>query len=245
MPFFILIFFSLLNIFSDVIVLKGGKTHEGQVIKFDNNELTIKIQSGKTILEKKDIKSIHFGINKEQFLTAKKSEPVKKETMPPKEPIKKEVTLSKGVIEIKQPYHSKNFDIKIKNAEIGQVALKGFMSKSKITTDKYLKLFLLFSNTSERKILSFDGGDSKFSMKDDVENTIRRITVGFSQTVVGALKNNTEINPKKSNTHLVIFKVPPPKTQFLILTVNLNVFGDTGFAKLNIPASKIYKFKTK
>ena len=98
------------------------------------------------------------------------------------------------------------------------------------------------TNLDERKILTFreanQFGPNNFRIKDDVDNVIRGVNFGFSLKVIGALKLE-DIEPGKTVSHVQVFSMPPPKTEHLVLTVDLKCFGLTDEVKFLIPGSAI------
>jgi hypothetical protein len=146
---------------------------------------------------------------------------------------------------IGQTYKTKQFAITLNQAKIETTKLKNFMGQIETGTTPDLVLSFTIANTDDRKILrlclakEFKVMDY-FRLQDDVGNEIRKVNYGFSSTILGAL-TSTEIQPSASSTHVEIFSIPPPKTQFLILTVDLACFYGEGEIEFKIPASSIVK----
>jgi hypothetical protein len=80
-----------------------------------------------------------------------------------------------------------------------------------------------------------------FRLRDDVDNVIRGINYGIASKPVGALTGSEDIAPGSSATHVELFSIPPPKTEFLVLTVDLACLGGDGEIEFKIPASSIAK----
>lgn len=78
-------------------------------------------------------------------------------------------------------------------------------------------------------------------MRDDVDNVIRGVNYGTGSPV-GALTGNEDILPGDEVTHVVIFSVPPPKTRYLILTMDLGAFGSEGETRFKIAVENIKHF---
>jgi hypothetical protein len=78
-------------------------------------------------------------------------------------------------------------------------------------------------------------------MKDDVDNQIRGVSYR-SADVVNALDSGEEIQPGEQKNHLEVFSVPPPKTEYLLLTIDLDAFGKEGLVKFTIPRNAIQGF---
>lgn len=145
---------------------------------------------------------------------------------------------------INDTYTAKNFTLTLTDAKIGLSQLKSLTGSA---TGKMPDLIFSFTimNTDERRILRFDNGNSfmggKFKLRDDVDNVIRGIDYGFGTKVIGALTGSEDIPPGTSANHIELFTVPPPKTEYLVLTVDLSCFGDEGVVEFKIPASAISK----
>lgn len=124
-------------------------------------------------------------------------------------------------------------------ARIEKPELKNF-SGTGVAQNEAIVFEFSITNTSERKILKFTGDSmysSKFSLKDDVGNQIRGVTYGSSKPVK-ALKD-PDINPGQTVGHVEVFTVPPPKTEYLILTVDLKCVDQEGKVDFRIPFDKV------
>lgn len=146
---------------------------------------------------------------------------------------------------IGQTYKTKQFAITLNKAKIETTQIKNLMGKIATGTTPDLILSFTIANTDDRKILRHSLAEefkvmTYFRLRDDVGNEIRKVNYGFSSTIPGAL-TSTEIQPISSSTHVEIFSIPPPKTQFLILTVDLACFHGDGEIEFKIPASSIIK----
>ena len=145
---------------------------------------------------------------------------------------------------IGQTYKTKQFAITLNKAKIETTKIN-FMGKITDGLSPDLMLSFTIANTDDRKILRHSLAKefkvmAYFRLRDDVGNEIRKVNYGFSSTIPGAL-TSTEIQPSSSSTHVEIFSIPPPKTQFLILTVDLACFHGDGEIEFKIPASSIIK----
>jgi hypothetical protein len=139
------------------------------------------------------------------------------------------------------------FSIALVDARIDHAEVKSSFGNDPIETDeKYLLLTFRVTNTDDRKIIHFrDSGSfgaSDFSLVDDVKNQIRGVGFGYSSELIGAISITDDIQPGENRTHLEVFTIPPPKTQYLMLTVNLKAFDGEGRIKYQIPANEIKGF---
>jgi len=76
-------------------------------------------------------------------------------------------------------------------------------------------------------------------LSDERGRGVPLVTYGDKATVEGQLDNGQEIEPHDSETHDLLFKVPPTDAQSFLLTVDMAMFGGNGVAQFRIPADKI------
>jgi predicted Zn finger-like uncharacterized protein len=137
----------------------------------------------------------------------------------------------------------KGFSINLKNARIEAPALKDMMGEDTKGKDPVLILSFDFANTDDRRILRFKEDNpflsSHFKLRDDVDNVIRGVSYGVGAKPKGALTSADDIAPGATAGHVKFFSVPPPKTQFLILTIDLECLGGEGEVEFKIPANAI------
>lgn len=139
------------------------------------------------------------------------------------------------------------FSIALVDARIDHAEVDSSFGDDPIETDeKYLFFTFRVTNTDARKILNFRDSSSfaasNFLLVDDVKNRIRGVGFGFSNDLIGAISVTDDIQPGENRTHLEVFTIPPPKTQHLILTVNLKAFDGEGRIKYQIPVNQIKGF---
>ena len=144
------------------------------------------------------------------------------------------------------PFKTDVFSITLKEAKVGSVPLKDLFGKEGVSQNPQLMFYFAVQNTHDRKLLRFreanSFGPQHFQLVDDVENTIRGVSFGASTKAIGSLTSSQDIQPGESVQHLEVFTVPPPKTQFLILTMDTKAFGGEGQVRFRIPAESIDGF---
>lgn len=90
------------------------------------------------------------------------------------------------------------------------------------------------ANISPRKILRFEdlGGWSGENpeLRDDAGNEILKVP--------GAMRGG-DLDPGVATTRDLLFKVPPPQTQYLLLRLNFRMFGSDGAARFEIPFRRV------
>ena len=133
--------------------------------------------------------------------------------------------------------------IQLTEAKVDYVDLKSLIGgATSQSTEKYLICKFQVRNADERKIVTFNDagiGPNHFSMRDDVDNIIRGVSTGVSNQIVGAISSGHDIQPGEEATVIKVFKVPPPKTEYVILSVDLAAFSKQGDARFKIEAKDI------
>lgn len=147
---------------------------------------------------------------------------------------------------IGEAHNSGSLKIVLLNARIDRPKGKDIFDSVGVIDEPYLIFDFSITNSDDRKILRYrDSGffSNIMRLTDDVGNVIRRIDYSFGMTKpVGALTGDEDIMPGQRVGHLALFAIPPPKTEYLLLTVNLEVFGAEGTVQFKILASQIDGF---
>lgn len=147
-------------------------------------------------------------------------------------------------LQIGETFQGDGISLRLTEASVGKPDLRDIMGDAGVAANDALVFRLAVQNTDERKILRFSKNmfsGNKFGLSDDVDNVIRGVSYGANQ-IDGALKSGDEIDPGAVVNHVEVFMVPPPKTEFLVLTIDLEAFGKEGLVKYTIPASAIRGF---
>lgn len=144
---------------------------------------------------------------------------------------------------IGKTHQADGFAITLTNAKVSISKVKDMMGEIGTGKNPDLALSFAFVNTDDRRILRFREGNQfmagNFRLRDDVDNVIRGINYGIASKPVGALTGSEDIAPGATANHLELFSVPPPKTEYLILTISLACLGGDGEIEYKIPASAI------
>lgn len=148
-------------------------------------------------------------------------------------------------LSIGQAHKTDQFSFTLDGAKIATTQLKSAMGDTREGKDPDLILSFTITNLDDRRILRFREGNQflagHFSLQDDVDNDIRGVNYGIMSKPIGALTGTEDILPGATAKHIEVFSVPPPKTEFLILTVDMACVGGDGEVKFKIPASSISK----
>jgi hypothetical protein len=146
---------------------------------------------------------------------------------------------------IGEVYRANGFNLRLDSVKIEEVILRDQSGEEVRSNALDLAMHFTVVNAAPRRILRFREdtmwGESNFRLRDDVDNDIRPVTYPIFGKPVGALTAEDDINPGEATSHIELFSTPPPRTQFLVLTVDLACFGDNGEIEFMIPASAIQK----
>ena len=66
--------------------------------------------------------------------------------------------------------------------------------------------------------------------------------MGASRQIVSSIPSVYDIPPSEEATIIRVFKIPPPKTEHLVLSVDFAAFSGRGQAKFKLEASEIKGF---
>lgn len=142
-------------------------------------------------------------------------------------------------LEIGQTHQVDGLDITLESAKIEAPQVKRAYSSEVGPAEKPSLVFTVkIQNTDERKVLKYR--EDKFRLRDDVDNEIRPAYYSFSsERLAGALGSRFEITPGSTVSHIEAFNIPLPKTEYLVLSVDLSGFDRDGIIEYKIPASSI------
>ncbi len=138
------------------------------------------------------------------------------------------------------------FEITLVEARIDRPEIKDLFDDVGHGKNPVLIFVFRVKNTHNRKILRHREENmflaGYFQLRDDVDNVIRGVSYGAGSKPVGALTGNEDILPGKEAVDLELFSVPPLKTKYLILTMDLAAFGGEGKTQFKIPVENIDNF---
>ncbi len=150
------------------------------------------------------------------------------------------------IVEHGRTFRTDGLEVWIAEAKIEPAEVNTLTGDTKRSASPDLIVKFGIRNTHDRKMLPFKEDNpfmkGSFEVRDDVDNLIRGINFGMSNKPVGAMTAGQDIRPGDEATHVQVFADPPPKTKFLVVSVNLATFGGEGTAKFRIPADKIQGF---
>jgi hypothetical protein len=144
---------------------------------------------------------------------------------------------------IGQSHAANGFSISLVDARIENAQFTDILGNATVGDDPSLVLQFEILNTDDRRLLRFRErdlfGPEPFQLRDDVDNQIRRMPYGIGTQPAGALTSYDDIAPGATATHVELFSLPPPETEYLIATVDLACFGEEGVIGFQIPAEQI------
>jgi hypothetical protein len=139
-----------------------------------------------------------------------------------------------------------DLQVQVVQVTIGQVPLKTITGNSR-SKDNLLMVTLELRNTNPTKKVDYhtwSGADFSFdrdfaTLKDNFDNSYKRISFGLGSYPVGAVERSESIYPNKSVTDVLVFEVPLDTIEYLRLELPAENFGGTGMLRLQIPKSMI------
>jgi hypothetical protein len=141
-----------------------------------------------------------------------------------------------------------DLQVQITQVNIGQVPLKTITDNSR-SKDNLLMIKLELLNTNPTKKVeyhSWSGKDISFdrdyaTLRDNFDNSYKRISFGFASYPVGAVERSESIYPNKSVTDVLVFELPLDTMEHLRLELPAKNFGGTGMLRLQIPKAMIQR----
>ena len=142
-----------------------------------------------------------------------------------------------GPLALNETYTSAKLSITVVDAKITKPNLKSFGNDTKSEED-FLVVKLRVRNNDDRKQLVFRENQFrlKISAKDDVGNQIRRVGFGIAKTV-GELSTGDTIDPEETKDHVLVFNIPLPKTEHILVNIDLSAFGGKDEVTVRLEAS--------
>jgi len=170
---------------------------------------------------------------------------------------KDEVNAKEGskIFGLGEPFDATGFQLTLLDARLGRnpkwLPAGGLVFESELN-EPFLILTFRITNTDDRKLLRYSRWvlSTTVQLHDDANNSIRsssRWQYSDGRVLVGGLEGNKEVEilPGGEAMHVEVFEVPPPKTKYLILAMDLAPLGREGTVQFKIPAKEIKPFGSK
>ncbi|WP_417737278.1 hypothetical protein [Rosistilla oblonga] len=143
-------------------------------------------------------------------------------------------------VRIGESFSSGDISVALVGARIAKPQLKSMFGKGGVGKEPMLNLAFRFANHHDRKVVLFRYNEflPAIRVRDDVDNQLRNVGYG-SDHVVGELRSGSDILPGATVGHSMVFAVPLPKTESVVVTVDLECVGEEGKVEFEIPVAKI------
>lgn len=221
------------TIAADVVVRRDDTMLEGNLLSVDKQDITLELSDGEVRkIARKDVSEIYLGTNMLSVKVIKGRKSKASKSQPAQTP---------GVVEFGKPAEAGSLSIRLTDAAVEFPQVRDLFNRVSRGTSKELVIRMEVTNNDERRIIRFKDNSfrSPISMVDDAGNGIRGIGYGAGSTIEGSIKRDDDINPGKTVKHACVFRVPPPKTEHLILVIDATAFGQTGKLQFKIPIERI------
>lgn len=136
-----------------------------------------------------------------------------------------------------------DLQLKIESCRITRPEINDWGERKQAVEEALVIKIRLINTSSGKKIdyrtwreHEFSSGNSK--LKDNFDNSYRRIGYGYTTKPVGGVSNES-IYPGKSIEDILIFEKPVGAVEWLHLELPCGHFGGEGFFRLEIPASML------
>lgn len=132
--------------------------------------------------------------------------------------------------------------VRVAKVAIDFVQIKDFGSSQ--SKDKLFIVSLAITNLSPTKIVDYKGwgareldfsGEDRAGMKDDTDNSYKRVHFGLGSRIEGQVFGNESIYPNKTLNDIVIFEPPTDAAKFVLLELPASGFGGNGMLRIKIP----------
>jgi hypothetical protein len=219
---------------ADVVVLKSGTMMEGDVVSLTGKELVLRIESGKSILDRADVRSIHFDTTVAELTAPTKSPdtaPDKKAT--PNEndrPVfspgdKKEFALGDAV-------RVGSLRLRLADVSIRKVRVIDLLGGVNESRDDFLVLRFEAANVGSGRDLVASGdpvfGEALVRVEGSSGARIKGKSFGAGSRVEGELRDGEKITAGNEAEDLEVFEFPGEKVEEIVVRVNLERFGEKG-----------------
>lgn len=222
----------------DVVVLRSGTMMEGDVVSLNGKELVLRIESGKSILDRADVRSIHFDTTITELTkptepgTTKPGGAPEKEATPDegKPPAfslgdKKEFALGDAV-------RAGSLRLRLSDVTIQTVKVVDLLGGVHESPGTFLVLHFDVANVGDMRELVISGdpvfGGPLIRIEDEKGGRIKGKSFGAGSRVEGELRDGEKIGVGGTREDLEVFERPEEGVKELVVRVNLERFGEKG-----------------
>jgi hypothetical protein len=218
---------------ADVVVLRSGTMMEGTVVSLDGDELVLEIEAGKSILDRGDVRSVHFDTTIEELGGGDDAGPGAAPDAPDEGPVFR--IGDKKAFGVGDAVETNTLRVRLTGVATERVRIVDIFGNVKDSREEQLVFTFEVRNVGTREVLTVRGnpvfGDKLILLEDQEGDEIKAQSFGAGSRVEGALQDGDEIDPGDRDGHLEVFKVPGGDVERLELRVDLARFGDGGIVR--------------
>jgi len=142
-----------------------------------------------------------------------------------------------------------DMQLRVVNVKIGKVPLKDSFRDDAESKDELLTITVELKNVNATKKIDYNTWSGKSisfdrdfaTLKDNFENSYKRINFGFSTQPAGGIERVESIYPDKVVTDLLVFEIPLDTVEYLRLELPAKNFGGSGMLRIQIPKEMIVR----
>lgn len=222
---------------ADVVVLRSGTMMEGNVVSLDGDELVLEIEAGKSILDRGDVRSVHFGTTIDELGDGEDGGDDGAPDAAPEAPDEGPVFRigDKRAFGVGDAVETNTLRVRLTDVATERVRVVDIFGNVKDSREEQLVFRFEVRNVGTREVLTVRGnpvfGDKLILLEDEEGDEIKAQSFGAGSRVEGALQDGDEIDPGDRDGHLEVFKVPGGDVERLELRVDLARFGDGGIVR--------------
>ena len=223
---------------SDVVVLRSGTMMEGDVVSLTGDELVLRIESGKSILDRADVRAVHFDTT-----IAEMEHPAAPAATEPADAPERKATPAEDAGPVLAPGDKKEFAlgdavrvgslrlrlVGVDTQKVKVVDLLGGVNESR---DAFLVLRFDVANVGDRGDLVISGdpvfGEALVRVENQKGRRIKGKSFGAGSRAAGALRDGETIAVGVEREDLEVFERPGDGVKELVVRVNLERFGEKG-----------------
>lgn len=229
---------------TDVVVLKSGTMMEGEVVSLDASEVVLTIESGKSILDRSNVRSIHFDttIGELRRPTAPDAEP-DRAPAPAKDDDRVFSPHDKEAFALGDAVEAGSLRLRLADATIRRVRVVDLLGGVKESRDEFLVLRFEAANVGDGRDLEVSGdpafGAPLLRVEDEKGNRISGKSFGAGSHVEGELRDGEKIVRGDEKEDLEVFELPGAGVKALVVRVNLERFGGKGMVTWRLERGEV------
>lgn len=225
-----------LTLATDVVVLRSGTTMEGTVVSLDDHEIVLEIEGGKSILDRDDVRSIHFDTTASQLATDDEDHPGDEDDDDRDGPVFR--IGDKKTLDVGDAIETNRLRVRLTSVDVERVRVVDLFGKTSQSRAPYLVLTFEVWNIDNRKSLTVQGnpvfGEKLVRLETGAGDEVEAHGFGAGSAVDGALRDADTIGPGDREGHLEVFEIPGDDDESLELRLDLTRFGDAGVVRWRI-----------